>query len=785
MRHRQLAPVTTALLVLTAALLVAGGAAATAGTAAATAPTVGSPPTAAVAVAPVPSASDRTLRNLEAFARLYGWVRWFHPSEEASQVDWDRLAVLGVERVAAAADDDGLRAALLELFSPVAPTLRLPRPGEAAPPLAPPPEPASRWQTIAWQHLGLGQGREPYASARLHRPRRQAAAEESAGFGTVTQAVPAHELRGKRVRLRAFVRTELADAGSAAQLWLRVDRPGGAMGFFDNMGDRPIRSAQWASYEISGPVAADAERVVFGGFLAGSGKAWLDGFELAVEEGTDWRPVPIQNAGFEAGEQPSGWNATSAGYSYTVAREGAREGKAALLIAQGVQLVNSPLFAAAPALGDVQEGELVSGIAARVPLAVPGDAQQTWPPGGEPFTRLQAALAKLNTGSWSGDDWRVRAADVVILWNVYEHFYPYFDVVDVDWRAMLREGLRRALGDADARAFLTTLKTMVAAVQDGHGNAYNPALGQGTSALPYWFDVVEGKVVVTAAGPGDALRRGDVLLAVDGEDALAQLRSREALRSGTPQWRRVSALWGIGSGPKEQPARVRIERDGATLELDVPRNTEPPQTDHALEPVAKLPGDVLYLDLTRLDGDALEAQLADLPKARAVVFDMRGYPGGGAKEVLQHLTDKPMQSAIWQVPQIIRPGHREPAGWDLGGRWDLPPLEPTFRGKVAFLTGPGAISYAESIMGIVEAYQLGAIVGSTTAGTNGNVNMVRLPGGYGFIFTGMRVLKHDGSRHHLVGIAPTVPVTRTLAGVRAGRDEELEAALRLLSAESP
>jgi hypothetical protein len=38
----------------------------------------------------------------------------------------------------------------------------------------------------------------------------------------------------------------------------------------------------------------------------------------------------------------------------------------------------------------------------------------------------------------------------------------------------------------------------------------------------------------------------------------------------------------------------------------------------------------------------------------------------------------------------------------------------------------------------------------------------------------------DGRQHHLVGVQPTHPVARTLAGVRAGRDEELEAALALL-----
>jgi len=44
----------------------------------------------------------------------------------------------------------------------------------------------------------------------------------------------------------------------------------------------------------------------------------------------------------------------------------------------------------------------------------------------------------------------------------------------------------------------------------------------------------------------------------------------------------------------------------------------------------------------------------------------------------------------------------------------------------------------------------------------------------------MKVLKHDGSRHHGVGIAPTVPATRTQAGVAAGRDEVLERGVAIL-----
>ena len=44
----------------------------------------------------------------------------------------------------------------------------------------------------------------------------------------------------------------------------------------------------------------------------------------------------------------------------------------------------------------------------------------------------------------------------------------------------------------------------------------------------------------------------------------------------------------------------------------------------------------------------------------------------------------------------------------------------------------------------------------------------------------MRVVKHDGSQHHLIGILPTVPAERTIQGVIEGRDELLEKALEII-----
>ena len=158
------------------------------------------------------------------------------------------------------------------------------------------------------------------------------------------------------------------------------------------------------------------------------------------------------------------------------------------------------------------------------------------------------------------------------------------------------------------------------------------------------------------------------------------------------------------------------------------------------------------------------------------MFDLRGYPRRiGMASLLQHITTVPARSALFEVP-FVRLPDRQQMTFTQGG-WPVAPAAEPLTARKAFITGGRAISAAETVMGIVESFKLAEIVGGPTAGTNGNINPMVLPGGYQVVWTGMRVRKHDGSVHHGVGIQPTVPATRTLAGVRAGRDELLERAV--------
>jgi len=70
------------------------------------------------------------------------------------------------------------------------------------------------------------------------------------------------------------------------------------------------------------------------------------------------------------------------------------------------------------------------------------------------------------------------------------------------------------------------------------------------------------------------------------------------------------------------------------------------------------------------------------------------------------------------------------------------------------------------------------VIGSTTAGADGNVSEIPLPGGLRSMISGNGVFYPDKKPTQRVGIIPDIEVKPTVAGIRAGRDEVLEEALR-------
>ena len=431
-------------------------------------------------------------------------------------------------------------------------------------------------------------------------------------------------------------------------------------------------------------------------------------------------------------------------------------------------------FSKMPARDDVVQAEVVDGLFVRVPTILHRDEAKAT---GEQASAdgLEPELRHLAGSSKGGSHRDVQRAAVIEVWNVLRHFYPYQSEVAVDWDGALRQALTE-VQDADVEQALVALQRLVHLLEDGHGEVGHVRLAS-RAALPFSLDVVEGRAVIAATEDPEHFAIGDVVETIGDEPAIHRIAELERLLSGSPQWRRFkAAAWEAPKGPRGESIDVVLERDGRKLTVTTEYGQREPVLPPRPDPIHTYDDGTWYVDLTRAEWDDIEPVLPELAAAPGIVFDMRGYPTD-THPIIDHLIEA-QEDALWMhVPAIVAPDGAV-ADWRHLG-WHRKPAEPHIQGNVAFLTGPGAISYGESLMAYVEAHDLGTRVGQPTAGANGDIVRVEAAGGYFVIFSGMRVTKHDGTSFHRVGLRPEVAVEPTLSGLRSGRDEILEIGLEV------
>ena len=73
------------------------------------------------------------------------------------------------------------------------------------------------------------------------------------------------------------------------------------------------------------------------------------------------------------------------------------------------------------------------------------------------------------------------------------------------------------------------------------------------------------------------------------------------------------------------------------------------------------------------------------------------------------------------------------------------------------------------------------VIGSTTAGADGNVSEFPLPGLIRTMISGIGIYFPDGKETQRTGIVPDIEVKPTIKGILEGRDELLEKAKDLIN----
>ena len=130
---------------------------------------------------------------------------------------------------------------------------------------------------------------------------------------------------------------------------------------------------------------------------------------------------------------------------------------------------------AVPVTGDHVDVELARGLRARVSLALSNEDAARRPDAAALSGLLAAAARVLPTRDADPD---TNLADVVVAWNVFRHFYPYWPDLtrdpQVDWDAQLPRHLRAAAAATTKAQQREVLQRLVADAHDGHGGVTDP-----------------------------------------------------------------------------------------------------------------------------------------------------------------------------------------------------------------------------------------------------------------------------------------------------------------------
>jgi C-terminal processing protease CtpA/Prc len=286
---------------------------------------------------------------------------------------------------------------------------------------------------------------------------------------------------------------------------------------------------------------------------------------------------------------------------------------------------------------------------------------------------------------------------------------------------------------------------------------------------------IEGEFVVvgpqTQTLPLDGIRVGDVVRRIDGEAADDRVRAALDLAHGANQPARAFVVGTrlvrtnrehlalvVDDGTGERKWR------GPTYELrELQHSDAVSKSWRTLEP------GILYVDMDQFDADDIPPLEEALASAQALVVDLRAYPAFIIEDFLGLLSGPSLPFVRYRAPVLSKPGTwREALGPASGGGGD-------FAGPVVVLVDESTMSRSEYFVMALQVRKATIVVGSQTAGTDGNVSPIQLPGGLRLSFSGLEILYPNGARTQSRGVRVDIPVQPSIAGVRAGRDEILEA----------
>lgn len=383
------------------------------------------------------------------------------------------------------------------------------------------------------------------------------------------------------------------------------------------------------------------------------------------------------------------------------------------------------------------------------------------------------------------------------VWYEAKFNFANFDLVPkLNWDSAYRQFIPRCLAATNIVDYYKVLKQFNQLLHDGHSRVLEPLyyFSRNNESLPFVCQYINQQVVLTEIlstdTPYTKARIGWIIEKIDGIPVQQYISEKISpfLHFSTSQ-DSTARIYRYELFKGEVNSRVTIhfkdENNKSVVRTFIRR---PWASAENIVQFKMLQNNIGYLQLNNFGSNSVvklfDSLFNAISKTKGLIIDIRTNGGGSSNygyEILGRLTDKPFFTSM-NIIRTYQPTSRawsnEPIKINIS-KSDWKPYKPDpYLKPIVLLTGPSTYSAAEDFTVAFRSAKRGLIVGSTTGGSTGQPMGYNLPGGgIGFICS-KRDVQPDGEEFVGRGISPDKVVVSTLAGVRKGKDEVIEAAMQ-------
>ena len=378
-----------------------------------------------------------------------------------------------------------------------------------------------------------------------------------------------------------------------------------------------------------------------------------------------------------------------------------------------------------------------------------------------------------------------RLLGIFRVWNVIEYYFPYIDVMDESWHDLLDEFIPKIVEANDRQGFELVLLEMTAHLHDLHTgiviqNTLQDFWGEYLAPVNL-IRTKEGEWIVSKVFGNCPLQVGDVILGLDGTEVKKIEKNREKYLS-VPNEKKLyqgMALYLLRSksntmditilrNEKEETYTVTGTKQYTNLSWEEKKSHEISDENIGIINPSSIPaGDT---------GTVVSQIMNDLCNTDGLIIDLRQYPSDPNMHMFLslYLQKKGTVYSVMTIPSQSVPGtfiNRKISsiGVATGAFY--------YEKPVVLLMDERSMSSSEfSIMHLRTGDHV-VVIGSSSAGVDGNVTELPLPNGNHLRFTSFGVYTPEMGQTQRVGLAPDIEVHPTIEGIKEGRDELMEAAV--------